>query len=74
MRNQTPSPWRAFGKFGAIGMQLAVCVIAGLLGGRWLDNVLGTSPVFLITGILCGVVIGIISMILSIKRYLGDGS
>lgn len=74
MKNQPPSPWRALGMFGAIGMQLAVCIVAGLFAGRWLDSAMGTDPIFLITGILCGVIIGILSTILLIKRYLGDGS
>lgn len=72
LNNQTPNPWRAFAKFGVIGIELAVCIVAGLFAGRWLDNIMGTEPVFLIIGILCGVLIGIISMIFLIKQYLGD--
>lgn len=72
MTNQNPNPWRAFGIFGAIGIELAVCIVAGLFAGRWLDNVMGTDPLFLIIGILGGLFIGILSMIILIKQYLGD--
>lgn len=74
LQNQNPGPWRAFSIFGSIGIQLAILIVAGFYGGRWLDSVMGTSPVFLIVGILCGVAVGIMSMILLIKRFLGGGS
>jgi len=30
-----------------IGLQLAITILAGVLGGNWLDNRFKTSPVFL---------------------------
>ena len=39
-----------------LGMTLAVTVLAGLGGGYWLDNRLGTRPVFLLIGAALGVV------------------
>jgi ATP synthase protein I len=73
LKKDTSSPWRAFGLFGALGMQTAVWIVAGLFAGRWLDSVLGTGPIFLVVGILSGVVLGIVGTILLIKRFLGDG-
>lgn len=64
------TPWRAIGLFGAIGFELAALIVIGLFAGRWLDRALGTAPVFLIAGILCGLFIGIISMIILIMRVL----
>lgn len=68
------SPLRTFAMFGTIGLQLAVWIVAGLGIGYLLDRWMGTSPVFLIIGVLGGILLGIISMIALIKRYLGDSS
>lgn len=72
MPNQTPL--RTLGMFGSIGLQLAIWIVAGLGIGRWLDRVMGTAPIFLIIGIISGLLLGIIGMIALIKRFLGDGS
>lgn len=72
MPNQTPL--RTLGMFGSIGLQLAIWIVAGLGIGRWLDRVMGTAPIFLIIGIISGLLLGIIGMTALIKRFLGDGS
>ncbi len=44
--------------FSAMGLELGLCVIVGLLIGDYLDNLLGTEPwlllLFLIFGIIAG--------------------
>lgn len=74
MPDQTPDPLRAFATFGVVGFQIAIWIVMGLWVGRWLDSVIGTSPIFMIIGLLGGVAFGILGMILLIKRYLGDRS
>jgi hypothetical protein len=37
-----------------IGWYFAVCVVLGVLGGRWLDGRFGTSPLFALIGTLLG--------------------
>jgi len=38
-----------------VGWYVAAALILGLLGGRWLDNRLGTSPLLLLIGLCVGV-------------------
>lgn len=37
-----------------IGWYFAVCVVLGVLGGRWLDGRFGTSPLFALIGTFLG--------------------
>ena len=53
--------WAAdFGPFLTLGIQLAIAVVAFFFLGRWLDDVLGTTPWLMIAGLLLGSVGGLI--------------
>lgn len=41
-----------------IGIAMMVPIVAGVVGGRWLDQRFGTNPVFLLVLIIAGVLIG----------------
>ncbi|SMP52331.1 AtpZ/AtpI family protein [Anoxynatronum buryatiense] len=41
-----------------IGIAMVVPILAGVVGGRWLDERFGTKPVFLFILIVAGVLIG----------------
>ncbi|MBC7793413.1 MAG: AtpZ/AtpI family protein, partial [Clostridia bacterium] len=41
-------------KYSAVGIEMAACVAAGTLGGRWLDEKFGTAPWMLAFGIVVG--------------------
>ncbi|WP_366923705.1 AtpZ/AtpI family protein [Metallumcola ferriviriculae] len=41
----------------SFGITMALSIFLGLYGGSWLDKRLGTSPWFLLTGILLGVAV-----------------
>ena len=41
--------------FSEIGFVLLVAVLAGVLGGYWLDQRLGTIPIFVLVGFGCRV-------------------
>jgi F0F1-type ATP synthase assembly protein I len=45
------------------GMELAVAILLGLFGGRWLDRHLGTTPFLLIAGVFAGAAAGFYSLI-----------
>ncbi|MFH1382261.1 MAG: AtpZ/AtpI family protein [Chloroflexota bacterium] len=50
-----------------MGWYVGFCIVLGVIGGLWLDGKLHTSPVFLITGLILGIVIafyGVYRMIL----------
>jgi hypothetical protein len=35
--------WKALGNYGTLGLEVALSVAVGLLGGQWLDKKLGTG-------------------------------
>lgn len=44
----------SLGIYGAIGFQLAIAVVVGVMAGRWLDARWGTTPWMTIAGMLLG--------------------
>ncbi len=47
---ETPSPWALAG----LGMQFFVAVLLFVYAGNWMDARFGTSPLFLLTGVIGG--------------------
>ena len=39
---------RALGLFSQLGLSMACCVLIGILAGKFLDNLCGTSPLLMI--------------------------
>lgn len=55
---------------GALGINLAVCIVIGLIFGRYLDKWFGTEPIFTILFIGFGVAAGARSIYRAVKKYL----
>ena len=49
------SGWVLAAQFVGIGWYIAAAIIGPTLGGVWLDGRAGTSPLFLLVGLLLGV-------------------
>lgn len=45
---------KALGEVSTIGIEMAVSVILGVMGGQWLDEKFGTSSVFELIGLFAG--------------------
>ena len=58
---------KAFARVGAVGIELALSTVAGLLGGRWLDAKFSTEPVLTLIGLLLGVIAGFRSLYLTVR-------
>ncbi|EAR68475.1 hypothetical protein B14911_02794 [Bacillus sp. NRRL B-14911] len=57
----------------AILSQLVGSVLIGIFLGRWLDDVIGTEPLFLIVGLLIGLAAGTYAMLHLVRRFFtGD--
>jgi len=57
-----------YGNFAvSFGVTLVVSLLLGFWGGSWLDNRFGTSPVFLIVGILLGVFVSFKSLLTELQ-------
>jgi ATP synthase protein I len=56
--------------FSEIGLIILVTTLAGALGGHWIDGQLGTSPIFILVGLLGGLGIGAFGVYRLIQRFL----
>jgi ATP synthase protein I len=44
--------------YSTVGLELALSILFGMFGGRWLDGKLGTDPVLMLVGLGFGVATG----------------
>ncbi len=51
-------------RFASAGFELALAIVVGYLGGRWLDEALETGSVLQYIGLLLGIVAGFRSLFL----------
>jgi ATP synthase protein I len=64
---EQPTPWRRYLRFSSMGIELGLAVMAGLIGGQWLDHKFGTTPWLLLVGLLLGMAAGFRSMWRALK-------
>jgi ATP synthase protein I len=56
--------------FSELGLVLLVTTLAGALAGHWIDDQLGTNPIFVLVGFLAGAGIGGFYAYRVITRFL----
>ena len=56
--------------FSEIGMVLLVTTLAGVAAGYWVDQQLGTQPLFILVGFLAGAGIGGYGIYRLVTRFL----
>ena len=64
---RTRGVYRAL-RVSAVGIELAVSVLVGLLFGHWLDDKLGTTPWLMIVFLMLGFAAGFRALLRSAKR------
>lgn len=52
----------------SLGLELAVAMVLGVVGGRWADEKLGTSPACLLTGVALGFGCGLYLLVRGVKQ------
>ena len=62
--------WGYFALFSEIGLVLLVTVLAGVLGGYWVDQQLRTLPIFVLVGLFVGFGVGARAVYQLISRFL----
>ncbi len=62
--------WAYLALFGEMGFALLVLTLIGALVGRWVDEQLGTLPIFVICGFLAGAAAGARIMYQLMNRFL----
>lgn len=61
-----------FGLIGTLGVEMFASLLSVAWLGKWLDERWGTEPVLLLIGIMGGLVLGYISVFITIKAYLKE--
>ncbi len=64
---------RAFALASTISFQIAVPVLMGAFGGRYLDERLGTQPWLLIAGLFLGLAAGVAGVVRLVQVFFGPG-
>ena len=65
------SRWVAALRLVGVGFFIGACIILGVFAGLWFDNKLDTKPVFMIVGLVLGVVVafyGVYQMLLPLLK------
>ena len=61
----------ALGMVG-VGFFVAGSIILGVVGGRWLDGRLNSEPLFLIIGLLLGIVVAFYGVYTMLRPFIND--
>jgi len=48
--------WETALRLLGLGWYIGACIVLGVAGGIWLDNKFGVKPIFVISGLLIGIV------------------
>jgi len=49
-------------RLAGLGWYVALCIVSGIAGGLWMDSKINTSPIFMLSGTILGVVIAFFGM------------
>jgi F0F1-type ATP synthase assembly protein I len=69
-QSERPKPLPGAAAFLGMGLSAAVCVGICLGLGLWVDDMLGTAPIFLLIGLALGVAAAAVSIVKQIRTYL----
>jgi ATP synthase protein I len=64
--------WKAFGSYSTVGLELALSILVGLLGGQWLDRKLGAGGWLTFIGLGFGIAAGFRSVWRALQRANRD--
>jgi ATP synthase protein I len=53
------SRWVVALRLTGVGFYIGTCILLGIFAGRWLDGKLNTEPLFMIAGLLFGLILAI---------------
>lgn len=62
--------WVTAAQFTGIGWYLAAAIVLPTLGGVWLDERAGTTPLFILLGILLGVTVALYGTYRMVSSFL----
>ena len=56
--------------FTEVGFILFLTILAGVLAGYWVDNQLGSNPIFVLMGLFTGMTLGGLAVYRLVTRFL----
>ncbi|MDQ0297824.1 F0F1-type ATP synthase assembly protein I [Salibacterium salarium] len=71
-KRKPQKPFQSMVLSSAVLSYLVGPILAGIFGGRWLDEKLATDPLFMIIGLFVGLGGGIYGLVRLLGHYLGD--
>ncbi|TQR18103.1 AtpZ/AtpI family protein [Psychrobacillus soli] len=66
---QTRRPLQGIALYSAILSQLVGSILIGTFTGMWMDKTYGTTSVFLVICLLLGLLVGVMALITTIRKY-----
>jgi ATP synthase protein I len=60
--------WKGVGRYGTVGLELALSVLVGLFGGQFLDKYFGTAPWLTLIGTGYGIAAGVRALYRAAQR------
>lgn len=49
--------WPAAARLIGVGWFIGISIVLGILGGQWLDNKYNTNPIFIVVGLILGLIV-----------------
>jgi len=71
MKKPSPSVWESLGALSGMGFAIAIPIAIGVIGGTYLDGLVHTKPLFLLLGLLLGLIVGVFGAYRLLKRFMG---
>jgi ATP synthase protein I len=65
-------PWKAYGRYGSVGIELVLSILIGLWLGRKGDAHFGTAPWLTLLGLVAGAYAGFRALFATTKRMEAD--
>jgi F0F1-type ATP synthase assembly protein I len=65
-------PWLPMLSLMGMGFYIAIAIIAGILGGHWLDEKMNTNPLWLIIGLILGVAVAVLGVYNMLKPFIAS--
>jgi ATP synthase protein I len=63
-------PWLTALSISGIGFYIAGSIILGIVGGHWLDKKFDTDPLWLIVGLILGIIVAVYGSYNMLKPFL----
>lgn len=72
MNSKKGNPLYMAAVIGSMGMEVLIPTVGGAWLGKWLDQMWGTKPTFVLIGFFLGMTLGFVSAFFTLKALIKD--